>query len=74
VSCVTVMAGYAAGGTVGRGTALQVVRSRVRFLTVSLEFFHGHNPSDRFVALGATQPLTEMSNRNISCGVKAACT
>ena len=34
--------------------------------------FHLHNPSGRTVALGSTQPLTEMSTRNISLGVKAA--
>jgi hypothetical protein len=34
--------------------------------------FHWHNPSGRTVALGSTQPLTEMSTRNISWGVKAA--
>jgi hypothetical protein len=34
--------------------------------------FHRHNPSDRTMALGSTQPLTEMSTRNISWGVKAA--
>ena len=29
--------------------------------------FHSHkNPSDRTMALGSTQPLTEMSTRNIS--------
>ena len=28
--------------------------------------FHWHNPSGRTVALGLTQPLTEMSTRNIS--------
>jgi hypothetical protein len=33
----------------------------------SIEIFHWHNPS----ALGSTQPLTEMSTRNISRGVKA---
>jgi len=27
-----------------------------------------HNPSDRTMALGLTQPLTEMSTRNISWG------
>jgi len=27
--------------------------------------FHGHNPSGRTIALGLTQPLTEMSTRNI---------
>ena len=31
-----------------------------------------HNPSGRTMALGLTQPLTEMSTRNISWGVKAA--
>jgi len=34
--------------------------------------FHLHNPSDRTIALGSTQPLTEMSTRCISSGVKAA--
>jgi len=28
--------------------------------------FHRHNPSGRTIALGSTQPLTEMSTRNIS--------
>jgi len=31
-------------------------------------FFHWHNPSDCTMALGSTQPLTEMSTRNISWG------
>ena len=30
--------------------------------------FHWHNPSDRTMALGSTQPLTEMSTRTISWG------
>jgi hypothetical protein len=30
------------------------------------EIFHWHNPSDRTVALGSTQSLTETSTRNIS--------
>ena len=30
--------------------------------------FHWHNPSDHTVALGLTQPLTEMSTRSISWG------
>ena len=34
--------------------------------------FHWHNPSGRTMALGLTQPLPEMSTRNISWGVKAA--
>jgi hypothetical protein len=33
---------------------------------VSLEFFIDINLSDRTKALGSTQPLTEMSTRNIS--------
>ena len=36
------------------------------------EIFHWHNPSGRILALGSTQPLTEMSTRNISWGVKTA--
>jgi len=31
-----------------------------------LEFFKWHNPSGRTMALGSTQPLTEMSTRCIS--------
>ena len=34
--------------------------------------FHWHNPSGRTMALGLTQPLKEMSIRNISWGVKVA--
>jgi len=34
--------------------------------------FHWQNPSGRTKALGLTQPLTEMSTRNISWGVKAS--
>jgi len=30
--------------------------------------FHWHNPSGRTMALGLTQPLTEMSTRNIYRG------
>ena len=30
--------------------------------------FHWHNPSDRTMALGSTQPLTEMSTRRTSWG------
>jgi len=33
---------------------------------VTLDFFHWHNPSGRTMALGSTQPLTEMSSRNVS--------
>ena len=34
--------------------------------------FHWRNPSDRTLALWSAQPLTEMSARSISCGVKVA--
>ena len=57
----------ARGGAVVWYTALQAGRSRVRFPVVSLEFFW-HNPSGRTMALGLTQPLTEMSTRNIFWG------
>ena len=30
--------------------------------------FHWHNPSGRTMVLGSTQPLTEMSTRNVSWG------
>jgi hypothetical protein len=33
---------------------------------------HRHNLSGRTMALGLTQPLAEMSTRNISLGVKVA--
>ena len=36
---ITNIRGHAAGGAVGRGTALQAGRSRVGFPTVSLECF-----------------------------------
>jgi len=47
---------------------LQTGRSRVRFPMVSLEFFQWHNPSGRTMALGSTEPLTEMSTRCIYWG------
>jgi len=34
--------------------------------------FHRHNSSHRTMALGSTQPLTEMSTSSVSSGVKAA--
>jgi hypothetical protein len=37
----------------------------------AVRIFHRHNPSGRTMALESTQPLTEMSTRNI-LGVKAA--
>ena len=56
---------------VGWGTALQVGRSRVRLPMVSLEFFID-NPSGRTMALGSTQPPTEMNTSDASWGWKRA--
>jgi hypothetical protein len=62
-------AGWAPGpvwrGAVGWGTALQAGRSRIPFPMVPLDFFY-NNSSGRAMVLGSTQPLTEMSTRNIS--------
>jgi hypothetical protein len=46
----------------------QAARSRVRFPMRSLDVFNLPNPSSRTMALGSTQPLTEMSTRNLSGG------
>jgi len=64
--------GHAAGGAVGWGTALQAIRPRVLFPMVSLEFFIDIILPAVLWHLGFTQPVTEMSTRNISWGVKAA--
>jgi hypothetical protein len=53
------------GRVVGWGSMLQAGRSRVRFPMRSLDFFIWPNPSSRTMALGSTQPLTEMSTRNL---------
>ena len=60
--CCPIYASFPSGGAVGWNTRLQTVRSRVRFPMVSLGFFI----DIIFPALGSTQPLTEMSTRNIS--------
>jgi hypothetical protein len=56
----------------GWGTALQTGRSRVWFPMVSLDFFIDIILPVALWPWGSTQPLTEMSTRNISWGVKAA--
>jgi hypothetical protein len=43
----------------------QARRSWVRILIRSLDFFSLPNPSSRTMALGSTQPLIEMSTRNV---------
>ena len=57
---------------VGRSTALQAGRPRVRYPTGSIVISHWLIPSGRTMTLESTQPLTEMSTMAISCGVKAA--
>jgi hypothetical protein len=52
----------------------------VRYISEGREFdsrwchwnFSLLNPSDRTIVLGSTQPLTEMSTRDISWGIKSA--
>jgi hypothetical protein len=46
---------------------LQAGRSRVRVPMWWIFFFNWPNPSSRTMALGSTQPLTEMSIRNLPC-------
>jgi hypothetical protein len=47
---------------------LQAGRSRVRIPMRSLDFFNLPNPSSRTMDLGSTQPLIEMSTRNLLGG------
>jgi hypothetical protein len=47
---------------------LQAGRLRVPFPIRTLNFFDLPNPSSRTMALGSTQPLTEMSTRNVPGG------
>ena len=59
---------WARGGAVGWGSALQAGRSRVQLPMISLEFFIDIILPGALLVLGSTQPLTEMSTRNISYG------
>jgi hypothetical protein len=58
----------ACSGVVGWGTLLQARKSRFRIPMRSFEFFNWPNLSSRSMALGSTQPLTEMSIWNHSRG------
>jgi hypothetical protein len=60
------------GDAVGWDTALQAGRLWVWFLIVSLEFFIDIILSGCTMALGSTQPLTEMNTRNASWGIEVA--
>jgi hypothetical protein len=53
----------ARGSLVDWGTMPQAGKSRVR-VSVRWIFFDSPNPSSRTMALGSTEPLTEMSTRN----------
>jgi hypothetical protein len=57
----------ARGSVVGSGTILQAGRSRIRF-PMSPDFFNKLSPSSHTMALGSTQPLTEISTRNLPGG------
>jgi hypothetical protein len=54
----------ARGSVVGSVAMLQAGRSRVQVPMRSLDFFNRPNPSSRTMALGSTQPLTDMSTGN----------
>jgi hypothetical protein len=53
---------------VGCGTMLQAGRSRVLKSDEVIGFLNLPNPCSRTMALGSTQPLTEMSTRNLPGG------
>jgi hypothetical protein len=59
----------ARGSVVGWGTILQAGMSRDR-IPMRWIYFNWPNPSSRTMALGSTQPLTEMSVRNLPGGTR----
>jgi hypothetical protein len=63
----TEITGGTCGSVVGWGTMLQAGRSPVRVLD-EVDFFNLPNTSSRTMTLGSTQPLTEMSTRNLPGG------
>jgi hypothetical protein len=58
------------GSVVGWGTMLQAGRAPIRIPDEVVFFFSLPNPSSRNMALGSTQPLTEMSTRRFPGGKK----
>jgi hypothetical protein len=64
--CMCLFCG-ARGSVIGWGIMLQAGRSRVR-VPMKWIFFSWPNPSSRIMALGSTQPLTEMSTRDLPGG------
>jgi hypothetical protein len=63
----------ARGGAVSWGCSLQTGNCRFRFSVVSLEFFIDIILPAALWPWGSTQPLTEMSIRNISWGKDGRC-
>jgi hypothetical protein len=63
---------YTGAGTRG-GTVVEALRYAGSIPDCAIGIFHGHNPSDRTMALGSTLPLTEMSTMNISWGKGGRC-
>jgi hypothetical protein len=59
----------ACGSIVGWGTMLQARRSPVQ-VPNEVDFFNLPNPSSRTMALVSTEPLTELSTRNLPGGKK----
>jgi hypothetical protein len=59
----------ARGSVVGSGTILQTGRYPIQ-VPEEVDIFNWPNPSSRAMGLGSTQPLTEMSTRNLSVGKK----
>jgi hypothetical protein len=55
----------ARGIVVGWGTMLQAARVTGLIPDDVIEFLNWPNPSSRTMALGSTQPLTEMSTENL---------
>jgi len=60
------------GGGGGGCTALQAERLRVRFEMLSLELLIDIILPAALCPRGSTRPLTEMSTKDVSWGVKAA--
>jgi hypothetical protein len=53
---------------VGRDTELQDGKSRARFPVGFLEIFNWPNTLSHLIALGSTQPITEMSTKKFPSG------
>jgi hypothetical protein len=73
VTCWITVRIMSSSWTADGGTVVKVLRYNSGKVTGSIPdgvvgIFHWHNPSDRTIALGSTQPLTEMNTRSISWG------